>query len=69
MPLRVKQADIDRGHRAGVSSIDGEENKRLRQELKELKRVRMTRRDDSGHRIWLIATSQRSSQTSCGPPT
>ena len=37
--LWVKQAEIDRGHRPGVSSAEAEENKRLRQELKELKRA------------------------------
>lgn len=37
--LWVKQADIDRGMRPGTSSAEAEENKRLRQELKELKRA------------------------------
>ena len=37
--LWVKQADIDRGHRPGVSSAEAEENKRLRQENRELKRA------------------------------
>jgi len=35
----VKQADIDRGRRPGTSSVEAEENKRLRQEVKELKRA------------------------------
>ncbi len=37
--LWVKQADIDRGRKPGVSSAEAEENKRLKQEVKELKRA------------------------------
>ena len=35
----VKQAEIDSGARRGVTSAEAEENKRLRQENRELKRV------------------------------
>ena len=35
----VKQAEIDSGARRGVASAEAEENKRLRQENRELKRV------------------------------
>ena len=35
----MKQAEIDSGARRGVTSAEAEENKRLRQENRELKRV------------------------------
>lgn len=35
----MKQADIDRGNRPGVSSAEAQEDQRLRQELKELTRA------------------------------
>ena len=35
----VKQAEIDTGARPGTTSAEAEENKRLRQEVRELKRA------------------------------
>ena len=35
----VRQVEIDSGDRAGTTSVEAEENKRLRQEIRELKRA------------------------------
>jgi len=37
--LWVKQAEIDRGVKPGTTSAEAAENKRLKQEVKELKRA------------------------------